>query len=211
MTVIDVPEAAVTRRRPRLRTAVVAVAVVLAGYYLITLFQVWHTGRTDEARPVDAIVVLGAAQYDGRPSPQLANRLDHVVALWKRDLAPWVVVTGGKLNGDRFTEAEASRKYLVAHGVPSEAILQETSSHNTYDSLRGVHDLLAAKGLRRVLLVSDPFHMLRSELTADELGLSAVMSPAPNGSAHVLREMKEAAGVSLGRIIGFRRLLSITG
>ena len=133
----------VRRRRTPLGIAV-RVVVVLAAigltYYVVTLYQVWSTGRRDEARPVDAIVVLGAAQYDGRPSPQLAARLDHVVELWQRGLAPIVVVTGGKQPGDRFTEAEASARYLVDHGVPERAIVFENA---------GPIDVRVARGRRR--------------------------------------------------------------
>jgi uncharacterized SAM-binding protein YcdF (DUF218 family) len=193
------------------------VALVLIGivYYLVTLFQVWIVGRSDQARPVDAIVVMGAAQYDGRPSPELQARLDHVVLLWNRGLAPLVVTTGGKLPGDRFTEAEASTEYLVAHGVPRGSIVRENAAHNSYDSLAGVAALLQARGLRSVLLVSDPFHSLRIRLTAQELALVAAVSPTRTspvrGATELGREAKEAAGIALGRVIGFKRLLSITG
>ncbi len=140
-------------------------------------YQVHSTGRSDQARPVDAIVVMGAAQYDGRPSPQLAARLDHAVDLWRRASPRFVVVTGGNQPGDRFTEAEASANYLIDRGVPAEAILQETVGHSSYASLDGVADLLQQRGLFRVLLVSDPFHSLRSRLIAQELGLVAYVSP----------------------------------
>jgi uncharacterized SAM-binding protein YcdF (DUF218 family) len=187
--------------------------VLLGGYYLVTLFQVWSTGRSDQARPVDAIVVLGAAQYDGRPSPLLAARLDHVVELWNAELAPKVVVTGGKQPGDRFTEADASRRYLVERGVPDAAIVEEHESHNSYDSLVGVRDVLGRGA--RILLVSDPFHSLRIRLTSQELGMVAYVSPTRTspirGTEAFGKELKEAAGVSVGRVIGFRRLLSLTG
>ena len=105
----------------------VGVVVLIAlGYYLVTLYQVWSTGDHDEARPVDAIVVLGAAQYDGRPAPVLASRLDHVLELYRPGYADTIVVTGGKQPLDRFTEAAASAKYLEARGVPASAILEET-------------------------------------------------------------------------------------
>lgn len=204
------------RRWPRrvLVTTLVVVAC-LAGYYLITLYQVHATGRSDEARPVDAIVVMGAAQYDGRPSPQLASRLDHAFELWGQGLAPNIVVTGGQLPGDRFTEAGTSAEYLIARGVPPDAILQEDQSRNSYDALAGVADILDQRDLSSVLLVSDPFHSLRIELTARELGLEPYVSPTRTspvqGRAALAREAKEAAGVALGRIIGFRRLLALTG
>lgn len=194
------------------------VALLLGGlvfYYGVNVALVVRAGRTDEAAPVDAIVVLGAAQYDGRPSPQLQARLDHVVTLWNEGLAPFVVVTGGKQPGDRFTEAEASRRYLVDRGVPDSAILAEDTSHNTYESLEAAADVLAARGLVRVLLVTDPFHTARSELIAREVGLDARSSPTPTsvvqGWSSVRAHLKEAGGVSIGRLIGFRRLTAITG
>ena len=206
------------RRRTPLGIAV-RVVVVLAAigltYYVVTLYQVWSTGRRDEARPVDAIVVLGAAQYDGRPSPQLAARLDHVVELWPRGLAPIIVVTGGKQPEDRFTEAEASARYLVDHGVPEDVLVFENAGRSTYESLEGVADELSARGLRTVLLVTDPFHALRSKLTAEEVGLDAYVSPTGTsvvtGGSSFTRHLQEAAGIAVGRIIGFGRLSGLTG
>ncbi|HWL41571.1 MAG TPA: YdcF family protein [Ilumatobacter sp.] len=199
--------------RPRRVAAFVVAAMLL--YYLANLAAVYRAGRADEAAPVDAIVVLGAAQYDGRPSPQLAARLDHVVTLWHQGLAEHVVVTGGKQPGDRFTEATASRNYLVERGVPEAAVLAEDVSHNTYDSLAAVAVLLREAGLTRVLLVTDPFHTARAELIAAEVGLDARSSPTPTsvvgGWESFRLELKEAAGVSLGRIVGFRRLTDLTG
>lgn len=195
----------------------VVVVLVAAGltYYVVTLYQVWSTGRRDQARSVDALVVLGAAQYDGRPSPQLAARLDQVVALWPRGLAPIVVVTGGKQPADRFTEAEASARYLVERGVPEEALVFENTGRSTYESLEGVAELLRERGLRSVLLVTDPFHALRSRLSAEELGLEAYVSPTGTsvvtGGSSFAKHLKEAAGISFGRIIGFDRLSGLTG
>ena len=183
-------------------------------YYLVNLLLVYRTGTSDQARPVDAIVVLGAAQYDGRPSPQLAARLDHVVVLWGRGLAPLVVTTGGKREGDRFTEAQASAKYLEARGVPASAIAL-VGGATSYDELVAARELLASLGVRRVLLVSDPYHSLRIRLVGEELGLVAYVSPTPTsvvrGGTAFWHEVREAAGVSVGRIIGFDRLLRVTG
>jgi uncharacterized SAM-binding protein YcdF (DUF218 family) len=204
------------RRWPRrLGIGVLAFALASIAYYGVTLYQVHSTGTSDQTRPVDAIVVMGAAQYDGRPSPQLAARLDHALELWSQGVAPVMVVTGGNQPGDRFTEAEASANYLIAHGVPADAILQETHGHSSYASLDGVATLLREHDLFRVLLVSDPFHSLRSRLIAQELGLVAYVSPTRTspvrGSAEARREFEEAAGIAVGRVIGFKRLLSITG
>lgn len=189
------------------------VLVLLVGYYVVTLFQVVAAGRSDDARPAGAIVVLGAAQYDGRPSPQLAARLDHAVELWEAGIAPRVMVTGGKQDGDRFTEAEASRRYLVEHGVPDGAILAEDAGRTTYESLDAAAAVLREQGLRDVVLVTDPYHALRSELIAKEVGLRPHVSPTPtsvvHGWASARRHLKEAAGVAIGRIVGFQRLSGI--
>ena len=205
----DVPP----RRRRAFRRAVLAGALVLVavlGYYLVSLFQVWSTGRDDQARPVDAIVVMGAAQYDGEPSPQLAARLDHVVELWPQGIAPLVVVTGGNQPGDRFTEAEASARYLVERGVPEDAVVLENEGGNSYESLEGVAGLLGDRGLSDVVIVTDPYHSLRSRLIAEELGLDAYVSPTPSsvvtGGESLVRHFQEAAGVSVGRLVGFDRL-----
>jgi uncharacterized SAM-binding protein YcdF (DUF218 family) len=199
----------------RVRRAVLGLGVIGLGYFLVSLFQVWSTGRVDEQAPVDAIVVLGAAQYDGRPSPLLAARLDHVVELFEEGRAPLVVTTGGKLARDRFTESEASAAYLVERGVPAEAIIQETEGRSTWESMEGVVALLDELGIDDVVLVSDPSHMLRSRLIAEEVGLNASVSATTSSPqrawASALRHAKEAAGVGVGRLIGFERLWKITG
>jgi uncharacterized SAM-binding protein YcdF (DUF218 family) len=211
------PVPAARRRRiwPRVLQVVAGVFAIVALYLLVTLWQVWSTGRSDETRPVDAIVVMGAAQYDGRPSPQLEARLDHVVELWPEGHAPLVVVTGGNRPGDRFTEAEASASYLEQAGIPESAILLEGEGTSSYESLEGVESLLAERGLDTVLIVTDPYHALRSKLIAEEVGLTAYVSPTPSsvvtGSNAVKRNLAEAAGVGIGRIIGFDRVDELTG
>ena len=206
----------IRRRWPRrLAMTALVVALLAIAYYAITLYQVHATGRSDQARRVDAIVVMGAAQYDGRPSPQLAARLDHAADLWSAGLGEVLVVTGGNQPGDRFTEAEASANYLIDRGVPAESILQESVGRSSYASLDGVAAMLYARGMVRVLLVTDPFHSLRSRLIAQELGLIAYVSPTRTspvrGGTAFAKELEEAGGIAVGRIIGFKRLLSITG
>ncbi|MEX2625465.1 MAG: YdcF family protein [Ilumatobacteraceae bacterium] len=204
-------------RRGRLWLRVgLLLAVAGVGYLAVTLYQVWSTGRAYEARPVDAIVVLGAAQYDGRPSPQLAARLDEVVRLWPQDLAPVVVVTGGSQPGDRFTEAAASADYLVERGVPESAILFEDEGASTYESLRSTVRVLDVGDDRvSVLLVTDPFHSLRSRLIAEEVGLEAYVAPTSTsvigGWRDVALHVKEASGVAVGRLTGFERLSGLVG
>jgi uncharacterized SAM-binding protein YcdF (DUF218 family) len=198
-------------RRAIVIVGVASVSVVV--YFLVTLAQVWSTGRDDSfatgARTVDAIVVLGAAQYDGRPSPQLQARLDHALLLWKREAAAFIVVTGGKQANDRFTEAQAGREYLIANGVPATAILVEPNGASTFASLAAVRrDLAPAIG--HVVLVSDPYHVLRARLVADELGfvvdVSATRSGVTQGTAALRRNVREALGIMVGRITGFRQL-----
>jgi len=178
---------------------------------------VYATGRDDQARPVDAIVVMGAAQYDGRPSPQLAARLDHVVELWPQGLAPIVVVTGGNQAGDRFTEAEASATYLVERGIPEASIVLEDRGTTSFESLERVAHLLAESVGRNnssVLVVTDPYHSLRSRLIAEEVGMTAYASPTSTsvvtGVQSFERHFWEAGGVAIGRVMGFGRLSEFT-
>jgi uncharacterized SAM-binding protein YcdF (DUF218 family) len=144
----------------------------------VAIAVVWQA-RTDEARPVEAIVVLGAAQYNGRPSNVLQARLDHALTLFESGTAPLIVVTGGRAPGDAFTEAEASRDFLLSAGVPEAAILMEEVGRDTWQSLRGVERVLADSGIERILIVSDGFHLLRGKLMARELGFTAYGSAAP--------------------------------
>ncbi len=214
-------DAVVRARAPiwrRRRTWVGLVAALVVGsflYYAVTLAQVVQTGRSHSAAPADAIVVMGAAQYDGRPSPQLAERLDHVLTLWNQGAAPLVMVTGGKQPADRFTEAEASRRYLVDRGIPDSAIVAETEGRTTHESLEAAAPMLIERGATSVVLVTDPYHSLRSRLIAEDLGLDVDVAATPtsvvSGWGSVRHHLEEAAGVALGRIIGFDRLADLTG
>jgi uncharacterized SAM-binding protein YcdF (DUF218 family) len=203
------------RQRPRWSRVVIGVVGVIVLYCGVSLVQVVQAGRVDDRTPADAIVVLGAAQYDGRPSPQLRARLDHALALWEADVAPIVLVTGGKQPDDRFTEAEASRRYLVELGVPDDAIMMEDVGRTTYESLESAAAILFAADADDVVLVSDPFHMKRSQLIASGLGLDARLSATPSsvvtGWSSARRHVREAAGVALGRLVGFERLSDLTG
>jgi uncharacterized SAM-binding protein YcdF (DUF218 family) len=151
--------------------ALVAVATVAA------TARIWQQGMVDERRPVDAIVVLGAAQYDGRPSPVFEARLRHAVELWHTGIARAFVVTGGKLAGDRTTEAEVARAYALEHGVPASVIFGEDSAHNTLTSLRAIAGMLEARDMTSAVFVSDPTHMLRVLRIARDLGIDAEGSP----------------------------------
>jgi len=198
-------------RRP-LRVGLRALAVLLAVvvlYLAVTFVQVLQASRRDEARPAQAIVVLGAAQYDGVPSPVLANRLDHAAGLFAEGIAPLIVVTGGRQEGDRFTEAAAGANYLSSvHGISGEAIERETTGASTWESLASAAQFLRADGITEVVLVSDPYHAMRIAGIARELGLHPVVSPA-DGSSSVAHLAEETVAVAIGRIIGYDRLVRL--
>jgi len=158
------------------RLALAALTGVLAVTAYMT-FRIWEQGGRDEARPADAIVVLGAAQWNGVPSPLFQRRLDHAIQLYHEGIAPVLIVTGGKLPGDRTTEAEAARAYAVANGVPADAILVEDRSRSTLEQLHTVGSMLREHGLESAVLVSNRTHMLRSLKIARDQGIEAYGSP----------------------------------
>jgi uncharacterized SAM-binding protein YcdF (DUF218 family) len=166
----------------------------LSGFLLVALViaVVWgavvvavavHAAR-DQATGADAIVVLGAAQYNGRPSPVFRARLDHAATLYQRGLAPVVLVTGGVGPRDTLNEANVGRDYLVRLGLPAEAVLPLAGGDDTRSSLKQVARWFEGHDSRRVLLVSDGFHMLRLEIIADRLGLTPYTSPATGSPIH---------------------------
>ncbi len=220
MSSADPPDTGVPVARPRrswtkrlLITAGVLVVLVV-GYFGFTYLQVVSTARTDDAAgddvvPAEAIVVLGAAQYDGVPSPVLRARLDHAFDLYERGLAPVIVVTGGRQPGDRFTEATAGYDHLRARGVPDEAIRKEVHGRTTFESLRSTSKFLHDEGIEDVILVSDGYHSKRALEIADEVGLEARVSPSRttlSGASRLRAELRETIAVGLGRIVGYRLL-----
>jgi uncharacterized SAM-binding protein YcdF (DUF218 family) len=158
------------------RIAAISILLLLTAWIGI-MTSIVLTGRRDEARPAAAIVVLGAAQYVGRPSPVLRARLDHAIQLWQRGMAPQVIFTGGRGEGDTTSEAAVSRRYALRRGVPDTAIVVETIGRTTRESLRGVAELMLDRPNSEVILVSDPFHMLRLSILARRFGLRPIMSP----------------------------------
>ncbi len=191
-----------------LRQAVGLLLLTGAIAYTVSLAMVLVVSQQDQRQPVDAIVVLGAAQYDGVPSPVLANRLDHVVELYEDGIAPLIVVTGGRQPGDRFTEAGAGATYLQQHGVPGSAIERETTGGTTWESLAAAARFLRDDGITDVVLVSDGYHNLRIGGIAHELGLEAEVSPA-SGRAPLGALMRETVAVAVGRLIGYDRLVRL--
>ena len=199
------------RRMIRLAIRIgLAVVAVLFVYLSVTFVQVWLASRRDDERSSQAIIVLGAAQYDGRPSPVLAARLDHAILLYRKHVAPVIVVTGGREPGDRFTEAGASAIYLHQHAVPDTSILRETTGRTSWESLEAAARFLEQRHMQRVVLVSDPYHSERIEAIAHEVGLDAVTSPTRTspikGAAAWRRMFGETLRVAAGRLFGYARL-----
>jgi uncharacterized SAM-binding protein YcdF (DUF218 family) len=170
------------RRKPRRGVfgwtwrLLLAVLVWLAG---VAAYITW-VGQRDDARPADAIIVLGAAAYDAKPSPVFEERIRHGIDLYKRGLAPKLIFTGGYGGvGARFSESQVARRYALRQGVPDKAILIESLSRNTHDNLRQASLLMQQHQLHEVIVVSDPLHMARALRISRDLGIRAVGSPTP--------------------------------
>jgi uncharacterized SAM-binding protein YcdF (DUF218 family) len=161
------------------------VAIWAASMSAVVLFS-W----IDQARPAESIVVLGAAQYDGRPSPVLRARLDHGIELYGRGLGKVLVLTGGRAYGDTTTEADVGRTYAMKHGVPDTAILLENKGRTTRESMLAVADLLQSRGMNTAILVSDPFHMLRLSIIGRRFGLTPYTSPTRTSPISPNREKR---------------------
>ena len=162
----------------RRRGAAALLLLLVLGWVAI-LCDVAVTGASDEARTADAIAVLGAAQYNGRPSPVFRARLDQAAGLLQRRLAPVVLVTGGVGPRDTLSEAEVGRRYLVGHGAPVDAVIALPPAATTVASLQRVAEWFDGRPSRHVILVSDGFHLLRLKILADHRRLVAYTSPAP--------------------------------
>ena len=188
-----------------------ALTFLVAGYFAVTFLQVWAAARADHAQPAQAIVVMGAAQYDGRPSPVLRARLDHAQRLYQQGIAPIIVVTGGRRPGDRFTEALTGFRYLRDLGVPESDLRIENQGTNSWESLAAAAAFLRADEVTEVVLVSSPYHSLRVEKIAGEVGLDGHASPArtAGGIGSLVHLGREALAVGVGRVIGYGRLVDL--
>ncbi len=160
--------------------AVILMALGWAAVVVAVAVQAAH----DQATGADAIAVLGAAQYNGRPSPVFRARLDHAATLYQRGLAPTVLVTGGVGVRDTLNEANVGRSYLVRLGIPDEAVIPLAGGHDTFSSIDQIRRWFDGRDSRRVLLVSDGFHMLRLQIIARRLGLTPYTSPAAGSPIH---------------------------
>ena len=191
----------------RIALAVVGVLVVYVG---VTFVQVWLASRSDDAQKASAIVVMGAAQWNGVPSPVLKGRLDHAVELYEQGMAPLIVVTGGKQAGDRTTQGMSGYQYLREQGVPDEAIKVEVAGTNSFEELSASSLILEQAGVGNdVVIVTDPYHALRVAEIAEEVGMHPHVSPT-DASSGPRQLARETVAVSLGRIMGYRRLAGFT-
>src|SRR5213592_4135203 len=185
------------KRAAKARRAVKILRRILT-VLVVTVFVAWVASAAavltwslrDEARPAQAIVVLGAAQYAGKPSPVLRARLDHALDLWNRHLASLLILTGGTGAGDTTSEAAVGRNYARKHGVPDSAILVENEGRTTSESMRAVAAMLEVRGLQSALLVSDPFHMLRLRILARRFGFTPYTSPTQTSPISPNREAR---------------------
>lgn len=188
-----------------LRTALV-IGGLVAVYLVVTAVLVARASRLDERDRSDAVVVLGAAQYDGEPSPVLKERLDHALELYQEGVAPLIMLTGAKQPGDRFTEAYAGFRYLAVRGVPEEDLLIVSDGSSTWESLSAARRVLEREGADTITLVSDSYHNRRLQGIAGELGLDAYVSPTA-GDPTWKQLARETGLVALGQIVGYGRML----
>ena len=184
--------------------------LAVVAYVGVTFVQVILASSETSSRNSDAAIVLGAAQYNGTPSPALKGRLDHAYQLYSDGTVPLIVLTGGSAAGDRVTEAFSGFEYLRKKGVKEADLLLITEGTTTYHSVAAAREALKKLGATTATLVSDPYHSLRLRGVADEIGLDAVVSPtSTKGSLKAIA--REAGGVSLGRVFGYRRLARFLG
>ena len=185
---------------------VLGLLAVVVLYIGITFAQVWWASRQNETARASAIVVMGAAQWNGTPSPVLKGRLDHAADLYQQGVAPVVIVAGGKQPGDKETQGLVSFEYLRSKGIPESAIKIEVDGTNSYEELSSTAFIMRQAGLPRdVVIVTDPYHAYRSADIADEVGLSAHVSPT-KGRSTFSDYVRETGAVAIGRIIDYRRL-----
>jgi uncharacterized SAM-binding protein YcdF (DUF218 family) len=168
----------------RLALKSVAVVLTLAVAVLVfTMGRVWWVAREDDRRASDVIVVLGAAQFDGRPSSVFTARLVHARDLYKDDIAPRIVTVGGNRAGDRYTEASAGQMWLQTHGVPASKIVAVPTGNDTLTSVRAVSKKMKQQRWKTATIVTDPWHSLRTRSMANDSGIDAVTSPTRQGPA----------------------------
>ena len=178
-----------------------ALLALLGAYLAVVAREIHRQSTIEEARPADVIVVLGAAEYRGRPSPVFKARLDHALELYRRSLAPRVLTSGGAGGDPVFTEGGVGRSYLVGNGVPSEAIIVEPEAETTVQSMAAVAEIMRRMGLRTCILVSDGYHIFRAKQMLATQGFSVYGSPRPDPSAEGARQWWLYARQSVGYLL----------
>lgn len=181
-----------------------ALAAVFLVYLLAVARQIAEQSNANEARPADVIIIMGAAEYRGKPSPVLRARLDHGLELYRRGLAPRILTTGGAGGDPVFTEGEVGRAYLVRNGVPSEAILLEAEGESTMHSTAAAAEIMRRMNLRSCIVVSDGYHIFRVKKMLEFRGLDVYGSPRPSVPKGTWRQrwlyIRQALGYLLWRV-----------
>ncbi|GAB3550925.1 uncharacterized SAM-binding protein YcdF (DUF218 family) [Actinopolyspora lacussalsi] len=202
------PETGRTRRRGRITVwigraflgALLVASLVLGG----TAFRVWQVALVDHRRSADMIVVLGAAQYNGDPSPVLRSRLEHALELYRSGLSEHIVTVGGNQAGDNYTEAQAGSMWLIEQGVPPGAVVEAEVGSDTLRSIRAVSEVAERRDWDSALIVSDPWHSWRCRTMAEDQGLRAMVSPTRSGPTEDVRTayiLREAAAMLFYRLM----------
>ena len=168
--------------RSLLRNGLIVALIALFGYLVDISIRIGRQSTRDEARPADAILVLGAAEYRGRPSPVLRARLDHALELYQRKLASILITTGGAGGDPDYTEGGVGRSYLIARNVPSEAIVVEPEGETTAHSIAAAGEILERMGLKSCILVSDGYHIFRAKKMLEFRGIKVYGSPRQSSS-----------------------------
>jgi uncharacterized SAM-binding protein YcdF (DUF218 family) len=187
--VVTIPTRAIGAKR-WIRRGLIGFALMLVLVVGGTGFRVWQEARQDDRTKADAVVVLGAAQYAGRPSPILEARLQHAKGLFDAGVAGYIVTGGGRRAGDRYTEADAGVKWLTSHGVPKNKVIAVGEGNDTLGTIQAVARMAVQRGWSSAVIVSDPWHSLRARTMARDAGLSAWTSPTHTGPVVQTREIQ---------------------
>jgi uncharacterized SAM-binding protein YcdF (DUF218 family) len=189
----------------RIAAALLLVSVIGLGVKLFSVAaEIRRQSNVDEARPADVILVLGAAEYRGRPSPILEARLNHALFLYRQEMAPRIITTGGKGGDPMFTEGEVGRAYLSRHGIPSEAIIVESEGETTVHSTVAAAEIMRRMNLHSCIVVSDGYHIYRVKRMLQFQGIDVYGSPRPTEPRHGWRQewiyLKQAIAFGLWRV-----------
>jgi uncharacterized SAM-binding protein YcdF (DUF218 family) len=168
----------------------ILLVILVSGYLFYVARQIERQSNVDEAERADVIIVLGAAEYNGRPSPVLRARLNHALLLYLRGLAPYLLTTGGSGGDPVYTEGEVSRAYLIKHGVPSEAILVEPQGATTAQSLEAAVEIMDRMNLHSCIVVSDGYHIYRVKRLLQNHNIQVYGSPRPSVGVPNRKQMR---------------------